>query len=41
MIVKGYRKNLTEEDMWNIDESESCSYLTEQLEKEWNEKAQE
>lgn len=26
--------------MWQIDESESCAYLTERLEIEWNESAQ-
>ena len=40
MIVKGYKNELTEADMWNIDETDSCCYLTEKLEKQWNQKAQ-
>lgn len=40
MIVNGYKRDLTKQDMWQIDESESCDYLTRELEDEWNEMAQ-
>ena len=40
IIVKGFRRNLTKMDMWQIEESESSEYLTQELEKHWNEVAQ-
>jgi hypothetical protein len=36
----GYKKNITREDMWEIENSETTKFLTEKLEKEWNENAQ-
>lgn len=40
MITNGSKKKLTKQDMWQIDETESCELLTSQLEEEWNELAQ-
>nr|UOU03337.1 ATP-binding cassette subfamily C1-6 [Brachionus rubens] len=36
LILTGYKSDLTKEDMWDIDNSESCRYLTDKLEEEWN-----
>jgi hypothetical protein len=41
LISTGYKKDLTREDMWDIDEDEKCEFLTEKLEKEWNKVASE
>lgn len=41
MIVAGYKKDLTREDMWDIDEHEQCNYLTQKLEHEWKKAADE
>lgn len=35
LILDGFKKELTKEDMWQIEEKETCRILTEQLEKEW------
>ena len=40
LILLGFRKTLTKEDMWSIDENESCKHLTEKLETEWYELAE-
>ena len=40
IIIKGFSRNLTKMDMWQIEESESSEYLTQELEKHWNEVAQ-
>ncbi len=40
MIVNGFKRNLTKQDMWQIEESESTEFLTEELEKHWNEIAE-
>jgi hypothetical protein len=41
MISTGYKKNLTRDDMWDIDEEEKCYHLTQKLEKEWDKVASE
>jgi ATP-binding cassette subfamily C (CFTR/MRP) protein 1 len=40
LILTGYKRDLTKEDMWEIDESESSRNLTDKLEKKWNKVAQ-
>ena len=36
LIINGYHKDLTKDDVWQIEESEECQNLTERLEKVWN-----
>jgi hypothetical protein len=33
LIKKGYKHGLNKNDIWELDEDESCTLLTEQLEK--------
>ncbi len=35
----GYSKNLDKNDMWDIDDTECCEYLTARMEAEWNARA--
>jgi hypothetical protein len=37
----GFSKNLAREDMWQIDDTETCKILTAKLEVEWNKRAEE
>ena len=37
--MTGYKKTLTKQDLWSIDENETCDHLTIKLEKEWNKAA--
>lgn len=41
LIVSGYKKALTRDDMWDIEAKEMCDYLTKKLEHEWNKLADE
>nr|QNH67948.1 ATP-binding cassette transporter subfamily C member 1 X9 [Brachionus plicatilis] len=41
LILNGYKKELTHDDMWDIDASEKSCYLTDKLEVEWNKAARE
>jgi len=36
MIRKGFKRNLTREDMWDIDSSETAENVTADLEYEWD-----
>nr|QUF59451.1 ATP-binding cassette transporter Abcc1-6-2 [Brachionus angularis] len=36
LILFGYKREFTKEDMWPIDEKESCGYLTNKLIEEWD-----
>ena len=36
LIHKGFRRDLTREDMWEIDYSETSELITNKLEYEWN-----
>ena len=37
LIVNGHKRDLTREDLWEIEEDESTKLLTIKLEKVWNE----
>ncbi|RNA42720.1 multidrug resistance-associated 1 [Brachionus plicatilis] len=39
LILNGYKKELTHDDMWDIDATERSCYLTDKLEVEWNKAA--
>ena len=39
MILSGYKKSLSKEDVWDLEEEESCFELTNLLEKEWKQKS--
>ena len=41
MIVTGFKKDLTKEDMWDIDPHEQCNHLTDKLERVWKKSADE
>ena len=41
LINIGFRRDLTRDDLWEIDEAEKARYVTEKFEKVWNPKAQE
>jgi hypothetical protein len=36
LIIKGYRKELTKDDLWELDESDCSKELLEEYETEWN-----
>ena len=35
ILAGSNKKEMTRDDMWPIEESETCQVLTDQLEKEW------
>ena len=35
-MLNGYRRDLNSDDVSNIDDSEKCTDLTKELEKEWS-----
>jgi hypothetical protein len=41
LILTGYKRDLTREDLWQIDESESSAVLTQKLESAWNQMTEE
>ena len=36
LIVKGYKSELSKEDMWDLDQSEKSKLLSDELEEAWN-----
>lgn len=40
LIRTGYKRDLTREDLWEIDDCEKSEYITNKLERVWNPKAQ-
>ena len=38
IIYKGYKKSLTKEDLWDIEDDEKSDKLTKRLGDEWNKK---
>lgn len=36
LIMTGYNRTLTREDMWKVDDNESSRYLTQQLQTAWD-----
>ena len=36
LIKKGFKRDLTRQDMWEIDSSETSEIVTKKLEREWN-----
>jgi hypothetical protein len=36
LIKTGFKRDLTEEDCWKLDDKERSSYLIENFEKKWN-----
>ncbi len=36
MIIKGFKKPLDRNDLWQVDEEESSRYLTQKLESQWS-----
>ena len=41
LILIGYKRDITREDLWRVEESESSEYNTKRFEFNWNKKAQE
>jgi hypothetical protein len=39
LIKTGFKRNLSPNDIWDIDSSESSENISERLEVEWNKKA--
>lgn len=39
LILNGYKKELTQKDMWDVDDNEKSRHLTDKLEAEWNKMA--
>lgn len=39
LIVTGYKRDLTRQDLWNINEKESSNHVTNEFEKYWNKQA--
>lgn len=40
LISTGYKRDLTREDLWEIDEAEKSESVTKKLEQVWNPKAE-
>lgn len=36
LIMTGYNRTLTREDMWKVEDNESSRYLTQQLQTAWD-----
>ena len=36
LIMTGYKRTLTREDMWKVEDNESSRYLTQQLQTAWD-----
>ena len=41
LIKTGFKRELTREDLWEVDESETAQNVTKRLEDSWNKKAKE
>lgn len=36
VIFRAYKGELTNNDVWNMDEINSCKFVTDEFEKKWN-----
>jgi hypothetical protein len=35
LIIKGFSKDISRNDVWDMDEEDKCSYLSKKFEKKW------